>query len=172
MVTRISAWVPARGPVNRTILRSYQLRAQSRMSNASPLLGAAAPRCSLSSKGDEGARLSLAAGAELHQLSLADGWADTTTAHGRLLVTMPAGIAEFERELIRARIGEGRKRAKAPGVRFGRPPDLDTLPAGRSASATCCGQDIDGCRAILWRQPCDYLTAAPFPGRRVGGLAP
>src|SRR6516225_7911130 len=41
-----------------------------------------------------------------------------------LLVTMLAGIAEFERELIRARTGEGRKRAKARGVRFGRPPAL------------------------------------------------
>jgi DNA invertase Pin-like site-specific DNA recombinase len=53
--------------------------------------------------------------------SIADAWADTTTAHGRLLVTMLAGIAEFERELIAARTGEGRKRAKAMGVRFGRP---------------------------------------------------
>lgn len=56
--------------------------------------------------------------------SLVDSWADTTTAHGRLLVTMLAGIAEFERELIRARTGEGRSRAKARGVRFGRPPVL------------------------------------------------
>jgi DNA invertase Pin-like site-specific DNA recombinase len=56
--------------------------------------------------------------------SLADSWADTTTPHGRLLVTMLAGIAEFERELIRARTGEGRNRAKARGVRFGRPPVL------------------------------------------------
>jgi len=56
--------------------------------------------------------------------SLADTWADTTTPHGRLLVTMLAGIAEFERELIRARTGEGRKRAQARGVRFGRPPAL------------------------------------------------
>src|SRR6476620_4001704 len=56
--------------------------------------------------------------------SLADSWADTTTAHGRLLVTMLAGIAEFERELIRARTGEGRIRAKARGVKFGRPPSL------------------------------------------------
>ena len=56
--------------------------------------------------------------------SLADAWADTTTPHGRLLVTMLAGIAEFERELIRARTGEGRKRAQARGVRFGRPPAL------------------------------------------------
>jgi DNA invertase Pin-like site-specific DNA recombinase len=54
--------------------------------------------------------------------SLADAWADTTTPHGRLLVTMLAGIAEFERELIKARTGEGRKRAQARGVRFGRPP--------------------------------------------------
>jgi DNA invertase Pin-like site-specific DNA recombinase len=53
--------------------------------------------------------------------SLADSWADTTTPRGRLLVTMLAGIAEFERELIRARTGEGRARAKAKGVRFGRP---------------------------------------------------
>jgi DNA invertase Pin-like site-specific DNA recombinase len=53
--------------------------------------------------------------------SLADSWADTTTAHGRLLVILLAGIAEFERELIRARTGEGRSRARARGVKFGRP---------------------------------------------------
>jgi DNA invertase Pin-like site-specific DNA recombinase len=58
--------------------------------------------------------------------SLADAWADTTTAHGRLMLTVLAGIAEFERELINARTGEGRARAKARGVRFGRPPVLDT----------------------------------------------
>jgi DNA invertase Pin-like site-specific DNA recombinase len=56
--------------------------------------------------------------------SLADAWADTTTAHGRLLVTMLAGIAEFERELIKARTGEGRKRAQERGVKFGRPRKL------------------------------------------------
>ena len=98
--------------------------------------------------------------------SLADSWADTTTPHGRLLVIMLAGIAEFERELIRARTGEGRKRAKARGVRFWPSAVPDTLPAGRSASAACCGRDADGYRAVLWRQPCDHRTAAPFPGRR------
>lgn len=56
--------------------------------------------------------------------SLADGWADTTTPHGRLLVTILGGLAEFERELIRARTGEGRVRAKAAGVRMGRKPKL------------------------------------------------
>jgi DNA invertase Pin-like site-specific DNA recombinase len=52
--------------------------------------------------------------------SLADSWADTTTAHGHLMLTVLGGLAEFERELIRARTDEGRKRAQARGVRFGR----------------------------------------------------
>jgi len=56
--------------------------------------------------------------------SLKDSWADTTTPHGRLMLTVLGGLAEFERELIRARTGEGRKRAKASGVKFGRPAAL------------------------------------------------
>jgi DNA invertase Pin-like site-specific DNA recombinase len=56
--------------------------------------------------------------------SLADAWADTTTAHGRLILTILGGLAEFERELIIARTDDGRKRAQARGVRFGRPPSL------------------------------------------------
>ena len=59
--------------------------------------------------------------------SLKDSRADSTSAHGRLLLTLLGGIAEFERELIRARTGEGRKRAQARGVRFGRPPKLNHL---------------------------------------------
>ena len=56
--------------------------------------------------------------------SLADAWADTTTPHGRLMLTVLAGLAEFERHLIRARTGEGRARAKAKGVHMGRPSKL------------------------------------------------
>ena len=56
--------------------------------------------------------------------ALHDAWADTTSAHGRLMVTILAGLAEFERELILARTSDGRSRAKARGVRFGRPPTL------------------------------------------------
>src|SRR5260370_23801979 len=56
--------------------------------------------------------------------SLADTWADTTTAHGRLMLTILGGLAEFERSLILARTGEGRVRAMARGVRFGRKPKL------------------------------------------------
>jgi DNA invertase Pin-like site-specific DNA recombinase len=66
--------------------------------------------------------------------SLADSWADTTTPHGRLILTVLGGLAEFERELIRARTGEGLKRAKARGVKFGRPSKL-TLHQRREAMA-------------------------------------
>ena len=41
--------------------------------------------------------------------SLADVWADTTSAHGRLMLTILGGLAEFERELIKARTGEGHR---------------------------------------------------------------
>jgi DNA invertase Pin-like site-specific DNA recombinase len=56
--------------------------------------------------------------------SLGDTWADTTTPHGRLMVTMLGGLAEFERELIRARTSEGHARAVARGVKMGRKPKL------------------------------------------------
>jgi DNA invertase Pin-like site-specific DNA recombinase len=52
--------------------------------------------------------------------SLGDPWADTTTPHGKLMITVLGGLAEFERHLILARTNEGRERAKARGVRFGR----------------------------------------------------
>ena len=53
--------------------------------------------------------------------SLGDTWADTTTSHGRLMLTVLGGLAEFERDLIRARTGEGRARAVARGQKMGRP---------------------------------------------------
>ena len=52
--------------------------------------------------------------------SLSDPWADTTTPHGKLMITVLGGLAEFERHLILTRTNEGRERAKARGVRFGR----------------------------------------------------
>ena len=56
--------------------------------------------------------------------SLADTWADTTTPHGRLMLTVLGGLAEFEKELIKARTSEGRARATAAGVHMGRPSKL------------------------------------------------
>ena len=56
--------------------------------------------------------------------SLRDSWADTTTPHGRLMLTVLGGLAEFERELIGSRTSEGRERAIARGVVMGRKPKL------------------------------------------------
>jgi DNA invertase Pin-like site-specific DNA recombinase len=66
--------------------------------------------------------------------SLADAWADTTTPHGRLIITVLAGLAAYERELIRARTGEGRKRARERVQHLGRPFKL-TLHQRREAKA-------------------------------------
>lgn len=64
--------------------------------------------------------------------SLRDLWADTTTPHRRLMLTVLGSLAEFERELILARTGEGRQRARERGVRLGRKPKL-TLHQRREA---------------------------------------
>ena len=45
--------------------------------------------------------------------SLGDAWADTTTAHGRLMLTVLGGLAEFERELIRERTIAGLASARS-----------------------------------------------------------
>jgi DNA invertase Pin-like site-specific DNA recombinase len=47
---------------------------------------------------------------------------DLATPHGRMMATMLAGIAEFERELIQERIRSGIAAAKARGIRLGRHP--------------------------------------------------
>src|SRR5450759_4322199 len=65
--------------------------------------------------------------------SLGDAWADTTTAHGRLMLAVLGGLAEFERVLIAARTGEGRERAKARGVKMGRKPKLTQHQQQREA---------------------------------------
>jgi DNA invertase Pin-like site-specific DNA recombinase len=57
--------------------------------------------------------------------SLSEPWADTTTHAGKMIMTVFAGIAEFERDLIRERTHAGRIAAKNNGVRFGRPPKLN-----------------------------------------------
>jgi DNA invertase Pin-like site-specific DNA recombinase len=72
--------------------------------------------------------------------SLADAWADTTTPHGRLMVTMLAGLAEFERELIHARTSEGRKRAQANGVKMGRPSKLDPFQKREARKRLAAGE--------------------------------
>ena len=74
--------------------------------------------------------------------SLRDAWADTTSAHGRLMLTVLAGLAEFERELIRTRTSEGRQRAKARGVRFGRKPKLTPHQRYEALARRAAGEPI------------------------------
>lgn len=56
--------------------------------------------------------------------SLADAWCDTTTPHGRLMLTVLGGLAEFERSLILERTTAGRQLARQRGTKFGRPSKL------------------------------------------------
>jgi DNA invertase Pin-like site-specific DNA recombinase len=74
--------------------------------------------------------------------SLGDPWCDTTTTHGRLMLTVLGGLAEFERELIRQRTGEGRARALAAGVRFGRKPKLSDFQRKEAAARRGNGETL------------------------------
>jgi DNA invertase Pin-like site-specific DNA recombinase len=74
--------------------------------------------------------------------SLADAWADTTTAHGRLMWTVLDGLAEFERDLIRVRTGEGRARAVARGVKLGRKPKLTPHQRKEAAARKANGEAV------------------------------
>ena len=47
---------------------------------------------------------------------------DLSTPHGRMMATIIAGLATFERELIQERIRSGMAAAKARGKRLGRQP--------------------------------------------------
>ncbi len=60
--------------------------------------------------------------------SLSDAWGDATRAHGRLMLTVLGGLAEFERALIRTRTGEGSARGKARGQSLGQPFKLTDHP--------------------------------------------
>jgi DNA invertase Pin-like site-specific DNA recombinase len=73
--------------------------------------------------------------------SLAEAWADTTTSHGRLMLTVLGGLAEFERDLIRARTAEGRERAKARGVKLGRRPKLTSYQQQEARARVAAGKE-------------------------------
>ena len=74
--------------------------------------------------------------------SLADPWADTTTPGGRLMLTVLGGLAEFERELIKARTSEGRERAKRAGVKMGRKPILSAHQIAEVRSRKANGESV------------------------------
>ena len=74
--------------------------------------------------------------------SLGDPWCDTTPAHGRLMLTVLGGLAEFERHLILARTDGGRKRAQARGVRFGRKHKLTTHQRQEALARRAAGEAL------------------------------
>ena len=63
------------------------------------------------------------------------------------MLTVLGGLAEFERELIRARTGEGRKRAQERGVMFGRPRKLTPFRRQEALSRLDAGET----QADIWR---------------------
>ena len=83
--------------------------------------------------------------------SLADTWADTTIVHGRLMLTVLGGLAEFERELIKARTADGRKRAMECGVHFSRKPKLSQFQVAEALARRGKGEplaDIGRCYGV------------------------
>ena len=64
--------------------------------------------------------------------SLGEPWLDTTSAAGKMIMTVLAGIAEFERELIRERVADGVRRARNNGTKFG--PKFKLTPEQRNAA--------------------------------------
>jgi DNA invertase Pin-like site-specific DNA recombinase len=74
--------------------------------------------------------------------SLGDPLWDTSSPQGRLLSTLLAAIGEFERELIRERTGEGRKRAMANGIKFGRKPKLSPYQRAEAIKRRAAGETL------------------------------
>ena len=74
--------------------------------------------------------------------SLGDPLWDTSSSQGRLLSTLLAAIAEFERDLIRERTGEGRKRAMAKGIKFGRKLKLSDFQRKEALKRRAAGETL------------------------------
>jgi DNA invertase Pin-like site-specific DNA recombinase len=104
--------------------------------------------------------------------SLADTWCDTTTPHGKLMLTVLGGLAEFERSLIMARTQAGIQRARERGVAFGRPTKLNAkqrrmiaerYAAGETAAALA--REFEVGAATVWRA-LNGGTSLPSEGKR------
>ena len=104
--------------------------------------------------------------------SIKDTWADTTTSHGRLMLTILGGLAEFERELIKDRTDAGRVRAKARGVKFGRKPKLNPfqreqalarLSSGETQADVARTYGVDRATISRSASPLPFEAGATFP---------
>lgn len=96
--------------------------------------------------------------------SLAEPWADTTSAAGKMVLTVFAGIAEFERSLIAERTSTGRAAAQQKGVRFGRPPKLSAEQIELGQRLLAEGTSVRAAARIL---NCHHSTLYRAIGTRV-----
>jgi len=64
------------------------------------------------------------------------------SGQGKLLRTVLAGVAEVERDIIRERTGDGRKRAMANGVKFGRKPKLSPFQRAEAIKRRGAGETL------------------------------
>lgn len=80
---------------------------------------------------------------------------DTSTAHGRAMLEMAAVFARLEREMIVARVNAGLARAKANGVRLGRP---NVEPKTEAAILAALDKGGEGIRKIARRLGCGVST--------------
>jgi DNA invertase Pin-like site-specific DNA recombinase len=90
-------------------------------------------------------------------LIVLDQTIDTTTPSGRLLFHVLAAISEFEKDLIRDRVLAGLKRAKAQGVRLGRP--RTPVDLGRVVQMRAAGASIRGVARALGIAPMSVSRA-------------
>jgi DNA invertase Pin-like site-specific DNA recombinase len=81
--------------------------------------------------------------------SLADSWCDTTTPHGKLMLAILGGLGEFERSLIMARTGEGRRRASERGVIFGPRKKLSPLQIAEARAKLDAGESATTVGALF-----------------------
>ena len=109
--------------------------------------------------------------------SLSAPWADTTRHAGKMMMTIFAGIAEFELDLKRERTGAGRADAQKRGVRFGRPEEMNSeqqnlakrlLKEGNSVSELAPSVSVLPPYTESFRQ-CGTNWGCQFPRSIIGG---
>ncbi len=110
--------------------------------------------------------------------SLAEPWADTTSPAGRMVLTVFAGMADFERALVHQRTSAGRVAARQRGVRFGRTPKLGPEQLALARRLVDEGRpvrEVAGVlkchRATLYRAP-EALDRESGPASNSFGMAP
>lgn len=98
--------------------------------------------------------------------SLSEPWANTTTHAGKMIMTVFAGIAEFERDLIRERTAAGRTAAKQRGVQFGRPRKVNPDQVELVGQLLAAGKPVRGiARTFNVHEATIYRVAATLEDR-------